>query len=115
MISRVLLLVLFSVFIFQSGLLKAEDHVHEHAAHVTDIYAPAMKKMHENMMITPSGDADVDFVRGMIPHHQGAIDMAKIVLEKGKDPEVRKLAEDVIKAQEAEIAFMQEWLKKHGH
>lgn len=112
MISRILLLVLFSVFICQSGLLKAEDHVHQHQA--TDIYAPAMKTMHENMTIVPSGDADVDFMRGMIPHHQGAIDMAKIVLEKGKDPEVRKLAEDIIKAQEAEINFMQAWLKKHA-
>jgi hypothetical protein len=74
----------------------------------------ANMKMHHDMAITYSGDADVDFVKGMIPHHQGAIDMAKTVLAFGTDPQVRKLAEEVIKAQEAEIAMMRAWLKKNG-
>jgi hypothetical protein len=72
------------------------------------------KKMHDSMDIAFTGNADVDFVRGMIPHHQGAIDMAKTVIAFGKDTAVRKLAEDVIKAQEGEIALMQEWLKKNA-
>lgn len=71
-------------------------------------------KMHEAMAITFTGNADVDFVRGMIPHHQGAIDMAKIELAFGKDPEIRKLAEGIIKAQEDEITLMNAWLKQHG-
>jgi uncharacterized protein (DUF305 family) len=71
-------------------------------------------KMHAAMNIAFTGNADVDFVKGMIPHHQGAIDMAKTVLAFGKDPEVRKLAEEIIKAQEAEIASMNEWLRKRG-
>ena len=71
-------------------------------------------QMHQAMAITFSGDADVDFAKAMIPHHQGAIDMAKVVVGFGKDPEIRKLAESVIKAQEAEIAQMNAWLKAKG-
>lgn len=80
----------------------------------TKAYRDANAKMHQDMDIPYSGDADADFVRGMIPHHQGAIDMAKIVLTHGKDPEIRKLAESVIRDQEKEVAMMQDWLKKNG-
>jgi uncharacterized protein (DUF305 family) len=50
----------------------------------------------------------------MIPHHQGAVDMANVVIKYGKDPELRKVAEGIVKAQEEEIAFMKAWLAKHG-
>jgi len=80
----------------------------------TKAYKYANAKMHKQMDVPYSGDADVDFVRSMIPHHQGAIDMAKVVLVHGKDPEIRKLAESVIRDQEKEVATMRDWLKKNG-
>jgi len=80
----------------------------------TKAFEDANAKMHKDMAIQYSGDTDADFVRSMIPHHRGAIDMAKVELAHGKDPDMRKLAEAVIKAQEAEIAEMQAWLKAHG-
>lgn len=79
----------------------------------TMAFMEANMKMHGAMEIAYTGDADVDFIAGMIPHHQGAVEMAKIVLEHGDDPEVRKLAEGIIAAQEAEIAWMTEWLAKN--
>jgi uncharacterized protein (DUF305 family) len=77
-------------------------------------FKAANDRMHADMAVPLTGNADVDFVRGMIPHHQGAIDMARIVLEHGKDPEIRKLAEGVVQAQEGEIAMMKDWLAKNG-
>jgi uncharacterized protein (DUF305 family) len=77
-------------------------------------FAKANAAMHSAMDIEYSGNADADFTKGMIPHHQGAVAMAKIELEFGKDPELRKLAEGVIKAQESEIAFMNAWLAKNA-
>jgi uncharacterized protein (DUF305 family) len=77
-------------------------------------YAQINADMHKAMDIEFTGDADADFIRAMIPHHQGAVEMAKVVLQHGRDPEVRELAAAVIKAQEAEIAWMQEWLAARG-
>jgi uncharacterized protein (DUF305 family) len=78
-------------------------------------YREAMDRMHEAMnALQDTGDADVDFARGMIPHHQAAIDMARIVLQHGKDAEIRKLAEEIIEAQEREIAQLNRWLESHA-
>lgn len=77
-------------------------------------YAASNMKMHQAMTFAFTGDADVDFAKGMIAHHQGAIDMAKVALQYGKDEKIRKLAQDIIKAQEGEIAVMADFLKVKG-
>lgn len=75
-------------------------------------YAEANDRMHSAMGSNIPADADVAFVQGMIPHHQGAIDMARIVLEHGTDPENQALARAIIAAQEAEIQQMRAWLER---
>jgi uncharacterized protein (DUF305 family) len=78
-------------------------------------YLDAMRKMDAPMMAAAeASDPDVAFVRAMIPHHQGAIDMARVVLQYGKDDRVKEWANQIIKAQEAEIAEEQEWLKQRA-
>ena len=75
----------------------------------------AMSGMHKGMHSAPyTGEPDRDFVTMMIPHHQGAIDMAKALLLYGKDPQIRRLAQEIITDQQSEIQLMQLWLKQHG-
>ena len=74
----------------------------------------AMDKMHaEIASIKPTGDNDADFVRFMLPHHQAALDMAKAELTYGTDPQMRRLAQEIITDQQSEIELMQLWLKQH--
>ena len=74
-----------------------------------------MNQMNQDMMAAARyKDPDVAFAAGMLPHHIGAVKMAEVELKYGKDPEMRKLAEDIINAQQAEIEQMQKWLKAHN-
>jgi uncharacterized protein (DUF305 family) len=94
-------------------------HAGHHGAAAFD--APAVgefKLAHEQMMrgmaVPYTGDPDADFRIQMIPHHQGAIDMARVALRHAKDPWTRQMAEGVIVEQQREIAEMQQWLARRG-
>ena len=69
--------------------------------------------MKKCMSMSNTGDADADFIRSMIPHHQMALDMAEKELKNGKDDEARDMAQKTIDAQKREISNMQTWLKNH--
>jgi len=73
----------------------------------TFLMMQAMEHMHRGMSIVPSGDPDRDFAAMMIPHHQGAVDMAKVELQFGKDPVLRRLAQGIIVEQLQEIEVME--------
>jgi uncharacterized protein (DUF305 family) len=116
---------LFVATIALGGVSLAQQQHGGHAGHgaaaatgkdtpATAAFKAANTKMHKDMDIAYSGHVEADFVRGMIPHHQGAIAMARVMLEHGKDPELRRLATTIVAEQEKEIAAMQAWLKANG-
>jgi uncharacterized protein (DUF305 family) len=102
------------------GLLRAgaqaETHAHGNQPTADPDWSQliaSMDKMHMALKaVERSGDSDVDFVRLMLPHHQAAIDMAKAQLLYGKDPQMRRLAQEIITDQQSEIELMQLWLKQ---
>jgi len=95
-----------------AGTVPADGNVPE----FTRAYVDAMNAMHGPMMDgVMADDPDTAFVQGMIPHHQGAIEMARIVQQHGDDPQTKAWAEQIIAAQEREIAEMEAWLKEKAH
>ena len=98
-----------------NGWLNGKDTTTQNAnAPHAKAYA-AGKAQHEAMMAAINEpNPDVAFAKAMIPHHQGAVEMAKVQLQFGKDEKMKKLAQDIIKAQEPEIKLMQDWLKQQG-
>ncbi|MBN8958533.1 MAG: DUF305 domain-containing protein [Rhizobiales bacterium] len=105
-----------------AGKHRAHRAAASHAGHggqrgtnaSTREFHAAHERMMRNMALPYTGDADVDFRVQMIPHHQGAIDMARVALRHSKDPFTRQLAETVIIEQQREIAEMQAWLARRG-
>jgi len=79
----------------------------------TAAFRDAASRMHAGMTGQYTGDADLDFARGMVPHHQGAVDMARVELEHGRDPAMRELAANVVHTQNTEIALMRQWIASH--
>ena len=91
-------------------MLGAAPDIHEDS--FATMMNASMAKMHAAMQVPYSGDADRDFARLMIPHHQGAIDMALAEIRYGKDERLRRLAQEIIVEQQQEIAVMQLTLRK---
>ena len=75
-------------------------------------FRDAAARMHADMGVPSSGDVDLDFARGMVPHHQGAVDMAEVELRHGTDPEMRSLATKVVRTQREEVRQMREWIAR---
>jgi uncharacterized protein (DUF305 family) len=99
----------------QAGEMKSMNMPAKPAATAADkAFAASMQTMMKGMNVKPTGNPDKDFVLMMMPHHQGAIDMAKVELQYGTDPELHQLATDIVTAQEKEIAQMKDWLAKNG-
>lgn len=92
----------------------ASADANANASPSTKAFQASGEEMMQGMNAPYTGNADQDFAAQMIAHHQGAVSMARVELEYGKDPEMRKLARDIIKAQKKEIAFMKKWQDKHG-
>jgi uncharacterized protein (DUF305 family) len=94
------------------------SHSHRAMAQEDAVWAEliaSMDKMHAAMAcVKRSGDTDIDFVKLMLPHHQAALDMAKAQLIYGNDPQMRRLAQEIITDQQSEIELMQLWLKQHN-
>jgi uncharacterized protein (DUF305 family) len=120
--NRFLLIVVsvMPAFLLSGGSVLAEDMkgmnmtMRPAASPADRAFAASMKTMMTGMNVKPTGKPDKDFALMMIPHHQGAIDMAKVELQYGTDPELRQLATDIVAAQEKEISQMKTWLEKNG-
>jgi Domain of unknown function (DUF305) len=125
-VVRAAVVVMCGIILAASGLIlgvgllragvQAETHAHGNQPPADPDWSQliaSMDKMHMAMKeVQRSGDSDVDFVRLMLPHHQAAIDMAKTQLLYGKDPQMRRLAQEIITDQQSEIELMQRWLKQ---
>ncbi|TWG98048.1 hypothetical protein L598_000200001870 [Mesorhizobium sp. J18] len=117
-IVRTVLFTTFAASALITGLHAQTDHggTHRSGSDASQAYMDAMTRMDEEMRaMKMTGKPGADFAAMMIPHHQSAIDMAKAYLASGEnDPELAKLAEEIIEAQESEIGFLKKWLSKNG-
>lgn len=108
---------------FYGDFKQRQSGTHGHGGHgahgegsaASQAYMDAMEAMNREMAtMEMTGDAAIDFVVMMIPHHQSAVDMAEAFLEHGDDPELTRLSREIIDAQEGEIEMMENWLRERG-
>jgi uncharacterized protein (DUF305 family) len=106
-----MLLLAFGAVASAAGVAVAQIN----ASPATQAYMQAMQTLNDKMKgVAPSGDPNKDFVLMMTPHHQAAVDMAEAYLKYGKDPQLTRLANDIISSQTKEIKEMTAWQTKHG-
>jgi uncharacterized protein (DUF305 family) len=112
---------IFFVFFCVLGTSALQHDSHQHLGETSAIHLAwselntSMEQMHRAMAsVEASGNSDVDFVSLMLPHHQAAIDMAKTQLLYGTDPQMRRLAQEIITDQQSEIALMHLWLQQRA-
>ena len=106
---------LLSTSVLASNSVSHDGHASRagEASQAAQAFDDANQRMHHGMAIQSSGNVDMDFARGMLAHHRGAVDMARIELEHGSDEQMRQLAREVIDTQQREIDLLERWIAKH--
>lgn len=98
-----------------AGLIATgSSHLRAQDTDLTAVFRSASARMHDAMIRDFTGDPDVDFVMAMIPHYEGSIEMARIALKYGKDPQVRQLAEHIANDHRVELDAMLRWIESDG-
>ena len=109
LVQRLAIPIVCALAVLPATLGTAHDHLAAAPESPSPFYAEmeaADATMHRDMTVAPSGDLDRDFLRMMIPHHQGAMDMALVVLKYGRDERVKRLAQSIVVQQGEEITYM---------
>ena len=104
--TAILITLLMAGGVLAGGMMMRAGHAETAPGGFDAMMAQSMARMHADMAVVPSGDPDRDFAAMMIPHHQGAIEMAKAELAYGRDPVLRRLAQGIIVEQAQEIEVM---------
>lgn len=122
-IKKTITLLAISSFIFIANAAENHNEHHNHANHLnkndsiqseySKEYSIINDNMHKGMTFESTGNPDKDFVIGMIAHHKGAVEMAKVQLKYGSDENLINLSNEIISAQEKEIKLMEDWLKNN--
>jgi uncharacterized protein (DUF305 family) len=111
--------VLFMALAALSPAARTQQHAYTGEDRDLGVYGPAMlsalERLQQDMILSVSDYPDIDFARLVLPLSQGAVDIARLELEHGRDPELRRLAERMIAANEPEISPVEHWLTKHRY